>query len=475
MDSQEFQRIVIIIGTIIMAPLLGWVLYHFSRRSSQTQFQREAAHPILRGAITDPNTFTSIIAAQLKPLPMSQQQREQVARGVSDLMSRSLDQRVNTVTQELKERYEHVIEEKRRSETVLQQKFQEALTEKKQTTSVLESIAEGLVVVNNKGEVVMMNPAAERLLAVKSQERIGKQLLEQQTDEQLIALIQQDSENHEIVLNAKQDNTKRVLRASNAVINDENGKTVGMVSVLSDVTKQRELDQLKADFLAKVSHELRNPLVAMRHALLILSDQVAGPVTEEQLKFVTLVQNNLEQLNQLINDLLDLGKLEAQKEDLKLEQAALGPLINAVCESFDAWAKSKSITLGKRVPELPPAWFDQRRIRQVLVNLIGNAVKFTPNQGRIVVEAKLAPASGSIEVSVSDNGISILKQEIPKLFNKFQQVGERAATDMGGTGLGLAIAKEIIDLHHGRIWAESDGQQGARSAFLLPFSPPGAS
>ncbi len=474
MSSEEFQRSIIIVATVLLAPLIGWVLYHFSRRTSQTQFQPGAASSAAR-TTTDPNTFTPLITAQLKQLPGTQQQREQVARSVSDLMSRSLDQRVHTVKQEMKEQYEHVIEEKRRSETILQQKFQEVLTEKKQTTSVLESIAEGLVVINNKGEVVMMNPAAERLLAVKSQDRIGRPLMEQQSDEQLIALVQRDNENREIVLNAKQDSTKRVLRASNAVINDEDGKTVGMVSVLSDVTKQRELDQLKADFLAKVSHELRNPLVAMRHALLILSDRVAGPITEEQLKFVTLVQNNLEQLNQLINDLLDLGKLEAQKEDLKLERAALGPVIDGVCESFEAWAKSKSITLGKRVSELPLLPFDQRRVRQVLVNLIGNAIKFTPNQGRVIVEARTVPASGAIEVSVSDNGVAISTADLPKLFNKFQQVGERAATDMGGTGLGLAIAKEIVELHHGRIWAESDGQQGARFAFLLPLNPPGAS
>jgi PAS domain S-box-containing protein len=365
-----------------------------------------------------------------------------------------------------------VLEEKKRNEVVLQKKYQSTLQEKKQTSAVLESIAEGLVVVNNKGEVVMMNPAATKLLAVKPQDGVGKPILDTLQDKQLMSLVRgSKDEDREIVLSAKQETTKRILRASNAVISDENGSTIGMVSVLSDVTKQREIDQMKSEFVSKVSHELRTPIVAMQHALSILFDQVAGPLTEEQQKFVNLTQRNLERLSHLINDLLDLSKLEAKKMELRPQPTQIGPVIQTVCDSLEPWAKTKAITLMKRVDAgLPDVPCDQARITQVLTNLAGNAIKFTPKQGKIVISAKLAEGQDALEVSVTDNGVGIAEADLPKLFGKFQQVGERTASDISGTGLGLAISKEIVELHKGRIWAESKLQQGTRFVFTLPLA-----
>lgn len=473
-DSEAAARTLVIALTVIGALLIGMVLYWFSQRSSQSKFKDSGSDASARAAEigVDPKALMPTIMAQLNQLAAPADQREHVARTVSDIVSKTLETQVNTVKRDLNERYGQIIEEKRRTEAVLQKKYQDVLREKKQTVSVLESIAEGLVVINNKGEVVMMNPAAERLLAVGQKERLGKPLLENLRDEQLVSLVRGSNEDQEIILNAKQDSTKRVLRASNAMINDEEGKTVGMVAVLSDVTKQRELEQLKSEFVSKVSHELRTPLVAMQHALSIITDQVAGPLTEEQQKFAALIHRNLQRLNALINDLLDLSKLEARKMELRIESGSIGPAVLAVCDSLDAWAKTKSLTLTKRLPDdLPAVPFDQSRITQVLTNLVGNAIKFTPKQGRITVEAKLQPDAQAIEVSVTDTGVGIAKDDLPKLFSKFQQVGERSSTDMGGTGLGLAIAKEIVELHHGRIWAESDAARGARFAFTLPLGP----
>ncbi|MBI4343130.1 MAG: HAMP domain-containing histidine kinase, partial [Candidatus Omnitrophica bacterium] len=212
----------------------------------------------------------------------------------------------------------------------------------------------------------------------------------------------------------------------------------------------------------------------MQHALSILADGVAGPLSEEQKKFVTLSTRNLQRLNNLINDLLDLSKLEAKKMELRFETLAIGSVIDGVYESMEAWANSKAITLGKRLEDgLPSVTCDPARITQVLTNLVGNAVKFTPKQGRVIIDAKLTVDSKAIEVGVADNGVGISKEDLAKLFNKFQQVGERSASDIGGTGLGLAISKEIVELHRGRIWAESDPvKRGARFVFTLPLEPP---
>lgn len=472
--AEEARRTLIIGGVVGGAFLISLVLFHFSQRSSRSQFRTgetpdaaaEAAAPA-----EDPAALPGILQ-EISRLPGSIQKQQQVARAVSDLVAQSVEQRVASIRQELSQRTNQLIQEHRKTEAVLERKYQQTLSEKKQTTAVLESIAEGLVVVNPKGEVVMMNPAAERLLGVKQQFRIGRTLTTEMKDEQLVSMVSSTSQGErEIVLSANQDNTKKVLRASNAVISDEHGNTVGMVAVLSDVTKQRELDDMKSEFLSKVSHELRTPLIAMRHALSILIDQVAGPVSDEQQKFLEISQRNLDRLGQLINDLLDLSKLEAQKMELRMAPMAIGAVIQSVCESMEAWAKSKKVTLSFQgadsVPEIPA---DAARIAQVLTNLLGNAIKFTPEQGKVTVEARLAPDGRHVQVTVADSGMGIAKEDLPKLFNKFQQVGERSASDISGTGLGLAISKEIVELHRGRIWAESEAQQGARFLFTLPLS-----
>jgi PAS domain S-box-containing protein len=462
-------RITIILLTVVAALLLGILLYYLSQRSSQVGY-KAAGEQTVGETVPHPADAKAVVPKEVERLGLP----PEAAKSVRDIISRSVSEQVEVAKREVNERYGKLIEEQRRSNQAIQQKYQEALTERKQTVSVLESIAEGLVVVNNRGEVVMMNPAAERMLALNQKDRIGKPLAQDLKAGQLVSMVQGKNEDRDIVLSTDEEATKRVLRASNAMITDEDGRTVGMVAVLSDVTKQRELDQLKSEFVSKVSHELRTPIVAMQHALAILVDEVAGPLTAEQQKFASLTQRNLQRLNTLINDLLDLSKLEAKKMELRREPTALGELINTVCETMSTWAQSKAITVNKRVGEdLPTVLCDPHRVTQVLTNLVGNAIKFTPKQGRVLVEARRAQEPNAVEVSVADNGVGISKEDLPKLFNKFQQVGERTSSDITGTGLGLSICKEIVELHQGRIWAESDPvKKGARFAFLLPINPP---
>lgn len=473
-DHEAVARLAIVVLVIVVALLSGLLLYWLSQRSTQARVEKGGGSESGQAEVASQNS-TSYLPRILEALDgVAPQQRQQVARSVSQLFSKALDSEVRTATQKLDQRYGKVIEEQRRSSEILQRKYQGALSDRKQTVAVLESVAEGLVVVDNQGKVVMLNPAAERLLGVTQLDRVGKPLTEDLKAGQLVSLAKDvEGKQQEIVVSAKEEATKRILRSSNAMVADENGNTVGMVAVLSDVTKQRELDELKSEFVSKVGHELRSPIMAILHSLAILADGLAGPLSEEQREFVDLSQRNLKQLSELINDLLDLSKLEAKKMELKREPAAIATVIQSVCHTLDAWARSKAITLSQRVPaDLPQVPMDQAKVGQVLTNLIGNAIKFTPEQGRITVEAKRV-TDGAIEVGVSDTGVGIAKEDLPKLFNKFQQVGERTATDMAGTGLGLAISKEIVDLHGGRIWAESESKQGARFCFTLPLTPLG--
>lgn len=316
----------------------------------------------------------------------------------------------------------------------------------------------------------MMNPAAEKLLGVSKKEKVGKPINEDLREEQLITLTKKNNETggKEIEFASESDETKRILRASSAVIENENGETVGMVSVLSDITRQKELERMKTGFVASVSHELRTPLIAIDKSLQLILSKTTGPLSETQEQFLTIAERNLKRLSRLIDDLLDMSKLEAGKMTLNRQPAAMAKIITDSVFAMDNWAKSKSVTIAQNIDEnMPDVNVDADRVTQILNNLIGNAIKFTPAQGAITVSAK-AKKPGEIEVSVRDTGIGISAENLLKVFDKFYQVGERVSTDISGTGLGLSIVKELVELHGGKIWVDSEKGQGAIFTFILP-------
>ena len=457
--------LVIFAVTIMLAIAFGLILYNMARRDHELKgagFKKKSANK---------GSLISVISEQIQNLSGSAKSGEELTGVIMNIVNEELETRTNLVKEEISRKYEDLIDVKKQAIASLQGKYNNIISEKKQTESVLRSVAEGLVVVNDKGDVILMNPAAEKLLDVKKEKKVGKPLLEDIKDEQLISLVSGSAVGEkEIVLASKKVDTKKVLRSSSAVIEDENGKTVGMVSVLSDITKQRELEQLKSDFVANVSHELRTPIVAIQKSIAVILEKAAGPLTEPQEKFLTAAKSNLQRLDRLINDLLDLSKLEAKKMTLKLESISIEKIINDACESLDNWAKAKAIIIEKTIQnDLAAIRIDPLRIIQVLNNLIGNAIKFTPNDGKIMIETKLREENNEIEISVADNGIGIAKEDLSKVFDKFEQAGERTWTDISGTGLGLSIAKEIVELHAGKIWVESEKGKGAKFTFTLPY------
>ncbi|MBU1061656.1 MAG: cell wall metabolism sensor histidine kinase WalK, partial [Candidatus Omnitrophica bacterium] len=189
---------------------------------------------------------------------------------------------------------------------------------------------------------------------------------------------------------------------------------------------------------------------------------------EMQKQFLSIADRNLKRLGVLIDDLLDLSKLEAGKMTLKREPAAIEEIVDESIGNLDAWARAKSIKIEKRAQQnIPKVKMDSNRIIQVLNNLIGNAIKFTPQNGTIIIETGLEKGGKEIRISVEDTGIGIEKENLPRVFDKFYHTTERISTDISGTGLGLSIAKEIVELHGGRIWVESEKDSGARFAFTL--------
>ncbi|OLE41641.1 MAG: hypothetical protein AUI36_24510 [Cyanobacteria bacterium 13_1_40CM_2_61_4] len=233
----------------------------------------------------------------------------------------------------------------------------------------------------------------------------------------------------------------------------------------------QELDKLKSDFVSTVSHELRTPMTSIKGYVDNILDGLTGALTERQSYYLNRVKYNVERLTRMINDLLDLSRIEAGKVELHLSAVCMRDLVNDVVEGFQRAAQEKGLTLRSHQPdELPAIRGDRDKLHQVLTNLIQNAIKFTPKGGEIRVEAN-AHDGGFVLVSVSDTGCGIPPHELDRVFDRFYRV-ESVSAEECGSGLGLPIAKSLVELHGGRIWAESTPGQGSRFYFTVPIAPP---
>ena len=252
--------------------------------------------------------------------------------------------------------------------------------------------------------------------------------------------------------------------ADQAVIAIEN---VRLFDEIQDKSRQlAEANQHKSQFLANMSHELRTPLNAILGYAELILDNVYGDTPDKMREVLDRIQRNGKHLLGLINDVLDLSKIEAGQLNLSLADYSLKDVVQNVYTAVEALAKEKQIALKVEVPpHLPAARGDERKLTQVLLNLVGNAIKFT-DTGEVAIKA--FAANGLFTVAVRDTGPGIAEAEQAKIFEEFQQADPSITKKKGGTGLGLAIAKRIVELHGGRIWVESSPGQGSTFSFTLP-------
>lgn len=364
--------------------------------------------------------------------------------------------------------------------TELKRQKQTLENEATRTQGVLETMSEGVVVIDDQGKVLMMNPEAENLFGSRLSEMAGKPVAEGGKEEHLVALakdlvVPQDRPVEKSAEVKATDDTRRTLRASTVMIQNEAGKTVGMVSALSDKAKQREFDRMEREFIAHVTHELRSPLTAIRAALEIIDGMMAGKLDAEAGRMFSNALRNTDRLETLISSILDFSKIESGQMTVLTERASAAKIGSEAVESLRPWTVKKGLRVefqdrsgGAEVMA------DVPRTVQVIVNLLSNAIKFTPKGGSITVT--LGPAKEAQEpavlYTVRDTGPGIPKDQQDKVFEKFVQIasGER---HVGGTGLGLAIAKALIHLQKGKMWLESEPGRGAAFMFTLPvYKPP---
>ena len=226
------------------------------------------------------------------------------------------------------------------------------------------------------------------------------------------------------------------------------------------------LERLRRDLVANVSHELKTPISALRAHLENLLDGVERPDAET----LQVMLTQSERLGRLVDQLLELSRLESGDVPLERDCVDLAPLVAEVLSEIEVARPDRDVRLAEYVPEdLPPVFADRERVHQVLFNLLDNAVRFTPEGGRVTVSA--SKHNGSVDVVVADTGPGIAAEDLPRVFERFFRVDESRSRDDGGTGIGLAIARSVVEAHGGRIWAESDPGRGSTFTFELPAAP----
>ncbi len=230
--------------------------------------------------------------------------------------------------------------------------------------------------------------------------------------------------------------------------------------------KLKEVDRMKSEFFSLMSHELRTPLTSIREGTNLFLEGVGGEVTEKQRKLLTIISEESNRLIGLVNSLLDLSKLEAGMVPFHFTENDMRPLIDQSLHELMPLAESRNIKLEKEIEDIPPVFMDTERIRQVLRNLIGNALKFTPRNGSVRVVVRRTDEV--VQISVIDTGPGIPQEHTRGIFEKFRQVSPADSRRLQGTGLGLAIVKHIVHAHRGRIWVESEVERGSTFIFVLP-------
>ncbi|MCX6022699.1 MAG: response regulator [Chloroflexi bacterium] len=246
---------------------------------------------------------------------------------------------------------------------------------------------------------------------------------------------------------------------------------LGRLYVFRDVTHEREVDRMKSEFVSLVSHELRTPLTSIKGYVDLLIDGEVGDVTEEQSEFLGIVKNNADRLVSLINDLLDISRIESGKVELRRSTLDLTRLIAAAAGSLRPQMESKNQSLTLDLPrDLPSVWCDSDRVTQIMINLISNAHKYTPAGGAVRIAAMPTSGGAQVRVEVQDSGIGMSKDELAQLFTKFFRSKSRAAQEVGGTGLGLSITRSLVEMHGGEISVSSAQGQGSTFSFTLPVT-----
>lgn len=351
--------------------------------------------------------------------------------------------------------------------TEIESEISDISKEKAKLEAVLSSMFEGVMLTDAKGSVILMNPSLKKLFFIDS-DPDGKRPLKVLRNNAVQDMVD------EVVSGKAAPLTREISmtfpEARTVIINGvpiyKEGAAQGAVFVFHDITELKRLEDIRKEFVANVSHELRTPISSIKGYAETLIDgkvQDAGTVKE----FLGIIHQNSERLANLINDLLDLAGIESGKMKMDLSASEARPVIDKCLNILDKAIKDKSIKIKMDVPaDLPKILVDHKRISQVFLNLLDNAVKYTPEGGAIAVTADTLPKA--VKFNITDTGIGIPEKDLPRIFERFYRVDKARSRELGGTGLGLSIVKHIVQAHGGDVWVQSVPDRGSTFSFTVP-------
>lgn len=351
------------------------------------------------------------------------------------------------------------------------------LEEKAKVDSLVHTIPDGILLAGLEGEILYMNGAAASILGVRVsgslQGRSVRDVLRQgPLLDMAQSLLRRERRSASMEAEFKRASAERPeVYSCRAVTVMRDTRELGILILLRDVTGERDLDRMKEEFLHSIVHDLRNPLSSIHGFMQILNER--GQMGDREKRYLPYVMDSCRDLQQLVTEILDIAKLESGQMQLKPEPLPVEEMLSKLHSLFAIQSETRGVQiayeLGRELSE--PPLCDRELVLRVAMNLIGNSLKFTPKGGRVTVTAGLASSPGELEVCVADTGPGIPKDKLEFVFQKFKQL-DKEARARSGYGLGLAICRKIVELHGGRIWAESEEGRGSRFLFRIPLRPP---
>ena len=342
--------------------------------------------------------------------------------------------------------------------------------ESKRLHSILSYMTDGVLATNRRGQITMINDTAKRQLGVESDDALNQNILELLKIEDEYELRDLITQSPEMMIYSQNVNGEYIsLRVRFALIRRESGFISGLVAVLHDTTEQEKEERERRLFVSNVSHELRTPLTSVKSYLEALDEgALYEPVAPD---FIKVSLNETNRMMRMVTDLLHLSRIDNASGHLDVELINFTAFITFILNRFDKMRSQDQEKKYELVRDYPitSVWIeiDTDKMTQVIDNILNNAIKYSPDGGKITVSMKTT--DDQMILSISDQGLGIPKEDLPKIFDRFYRVDKARSRAQGGTGLGLAIAKEIIKQHNGFIWAKSEYGKGSTFTIVLPY------
>jgi len=390
---------------------------------------------------------------------------KELEKGIKKVADRNFQQQIEVASEDeigvLADEFNEMIAKLQEYEKLNVKKL---LMEKEKSEAVVNNLSSPLIVTDQDHKIVLINETAKELFSIK-QDVINTHFLEVIQAEEIFEYIKNPDAKEKKTFKLKKDDKERHYRISTRQVIDEDEEYQFTVTLLEDITRLKEIDSMKSEFVSTVSHEFRTPLTSMNMGLSMVINEDTGELNEEQRELLEAAYEDVERLTELVNDLLDLSKIESGRIEMEFDKVDVNDIIEKTLNPFYKQAEEKGIALKfKQSEDNVFAYADPSKISWVISNLVGNALRYA-DEGKIEVDAEIK--GRRVLVSVADNGPGIPREYQSKIFDKFVRAGNDK-DEKSGTGLGLAISKEIITAHNGRIWVDSEEGEGSTFSFYIP-------